>query len=141
MNAPQQTAASDLIRPRQFGNPVLANNLLLAPMAGVAGRPFRTLCRRLGAGLATSEMLTAQTALWTGPKSASRLHHRGEIGPVAIQLLGLDPELLAKAAHLQVEQGAQIIDLNLGYPAKKVCRVGGGAASLRDEQRVARILV
>ncbi|WP_246237856.1 tRNA dihydrouridine synthase DusB [Caldichromatium japonicum] len=109
-------------------------------MAGVADRPFRTLCRRLGAALAVSEMLTAQTALWTSPKSVARLDHHGEPGPIVVQLLGTDPELLAEAARLQVDRGAQIIDLNLSCPAKKVCRTGAGAALLRDELKVAHIL-
>lgn len=140
MNAPQQPAPAPLIRPLRIGGIALAHNLILAPMAGVADRPFRTLCRRLGAALAVSEMLTAQTALWTSAKSAARLDHSGEPGPIAVQLLGADPRSLAEAARLQVDRGAQIIDLNLGCPAKKVCRTGAGAALLRDELKVARIL-
>jgi len=118
----------------------LANNLLLAPMAGVTDRPFRQLCRRLGAGLAVSEMVSANSALHANPKTLRRLDHRGEPGPIAVQILGADPRSMAEAARRNVGLGAQIIDINMGCPAKKVCRVAAGSALLLDEPLVGRIL-
>jgi tRNA-dihydrouridine synthase B len=109
-------------------------------MAGVSDRPFRTLCRRLGAGLAVSEMVSADTALWGTPKSVRRLDFEGEAGPVWVQILGTEPETLAEAARVNLGLGAHIIDINMGCPAKKVCRVAAGSALLRDEPLVARIL-
>jgi tRNA-dihydrouridine synthase B len=118
----------------------LAGNLLLAPMAGVTDRPFRVLCRRLGASLAVSEMVSADTALYGRRKTLWRLDHQGEPGPIAVQLVGADPAALAAAAQRNVDGGAQILDLNMGCPAKKVCRVAAGSALLRDEVLVGRIL-
>jgi len=118
----------------------LANRLVAAPMAGVTDRPFRQLCRRLGAGLAVSEMLIADTRLWNTRKSRLRMDHRGEPGPVTVQIAGADPAQLAQAARLNVERGAAIIDINMGCPAKKVCNVMAGSALLEDEPLVARIL-
>ncbi len=114
--------------------------LILAPMAGVTDKPFRLLCRRLGAGLAVSEMTTSEPRLWNTRKSRLRMDHADEPGPVSVQLAGTDPQVLAHAARHNVEQGAQIIDLNMGCPAKKVCNVAAGSALLRDEALVARIL-
>src|SRR5262252_5416232 len=118
----------------------LASNAVLAPMAGVTDRPFRILCRQLGAGLAASEMLTSDTRLWNTPKSRYRMSHEGEPEPRVVQLAGADASALAHAARLNVEQGAQIIDINMGCPAKKVCGSLCGSALLRDEPLVAGIL-
>jgi tRNA-dihydrouridine synthase B len=109
-------------------------------MAGVTDRPFRILCRKLGAGLAASEMLTANTRLWSTPKSRLRMSHEGEPEPRVVQLAGADPDELAEAARINVDLGAQIIDLNMGCPAKKVCGKSCGSALLQDEALVARIL-
>ncbi|MGD2019534.1 MAG: tRNA dihydrouridine synthase DusB [Thiohalocapsa sp.] len=123
-----------------MGGISLRNRLILAPMAGVTDRPFRSLCRRLGAGLAISEMLSANPALADTRKSRERADHRGEPGPIAVQIAGADPRWMAEAARLNVDRGAQIIDINLGCPAKKVCSAAAGSALLRDEPLVARIL-
>jgi tRNA-dihydrouridine synthase B len=113
--------------------------LALAPMAGVTDRPFRVLCRRLGAGLAASEMTTADPRLWKTTKSRTRMDHADEPGPIAVQIAGGDPEMLAAAARHNVEHGAQIVDINMGCPAKKVCNADAGSALMRDEKLVARI--
>jgi tRNA-dihydrouridine synthase B len=123
-----------------IGPYVLPSSVVLAPMAGVTDRPFRILCRKLGAGLAASEMLTSDTRLWNTPKSRFRMSHEGEPEPRVVQLAGADPDVLAEAARLNVDQGAQIIDLNMGCPAKKVCGKLCGSALLKDESLVARIL-
>ena len=117
----------------------IAPNLILAPMAGVTDRPFRQLCRRLGAGLAVSEMTTSDPRLWHTEKSRLRIDHRGEDAPISVQIAGYDPAMMAAAARHNVEQGAQIVDLNMGCPAKKVCRVDAGSALLRDEPLVRAI--
>jgi tRNA-dihydrouridine synthase B len=114
--------------------------LVLAPMAGITDKPFRQLCRRLGAGLAVSEMTTSEPRLWATRKSRLRMDHAGEPGPVSVQLAGTDPQVLANAARHNVDHGAEIIDLNMGCPAKKVCNVAAGSALLQDEALVARIL-
>ena len=124
----------------KIGDIELANNLILAPMAGVTDRPFRQLCRRLGAGLAVSEMVSADTALWGSRKSIKRLDHSGETGPISAQILGNDPATMAEAARANLDLGADIIDINMGCPAKKVCKVAAGSALLRDERLVGRIL-
>jgi tRNA-dihydrouridine synthase B len=124
----------------QIGPYRLTTPLALAPMAGVTDRPFRLLCRRLGAGIAPSEMVTADTRLWHTPKSRRRLDHEGEPEPRVVQIAGGDPEMLADAARLNVDRGAQIIDINMGCPAKKVCNKQAGSALLRDEGLVQRIL-
>ncbi len=113
--------------------------LVLAPMAGVTDRPFRQLCRQLGAGLAVSEMTTSDASLWHTDKSRLRRDHAGEPGPISVQIAGYDPQQMAAAARFNVAHGAQIIDINMGCPAKKVCRVDAGSALLRDEALVARI--
>jgi tRNA-dihydrouridine synthase B len=124
----------------KIGPHTLRNRLILAPMAGVTDRPFRQLCRRLGAGLAVSEMVTADTSLWGSRKSLRRLDHQGETVPIAVQIVGADPQKMAMAARINVDRGADIIDINMGCPAKKVCRVAAGSALMRDEKLVAKIL-
>ncbi|MGB2130949.1 MAG: tRNA dihydrouridine synthase DusB [Marinobacterium sp.] len=116
------------------------SRVILAPMAGVTDRPFRQLCRTMGAGLVVSEMVTADKRLWHTRKSSFRLDHQGEAEPRSIQIAGGDPEMLAEAARLNVENGAQIIDINMGCPAKKVCNKAAGSALLRDEALVEEIL-
>lgn len=118
----------------------LANNVILAPMAGVTDRPFRQLCRTMGAGLAVSEMVTSHSLLYGSAKTRRRADHAGESPPVAVQIAGADPTLMAEAARYNVEAGAQIIDINMGCPAKKVCNVMAGSALLQDEALVGRIL-
>ena len=124
----------------QIGAHVLRNALFLAPMAGITDRPFRILARRFGAGLATSEMVSARPELRGSRKTLLRLAHAGEPGPVSVQIAGADPAWLAAAARDNVERGAQLIDINMGCPAKKVCNVQAGSALLADEPLVARIL-
>ena len=114
--------------------------VVLAPMAGVTDKPFRQLCKRLGAGLAVSEMTTADPRLWTTRKSLKRMDHAGEPEPVSVQIAGYDPAMLADAARYNVDHGAAIVDINMGCPAKKVCNVWSGSALLQDEPLVARIL-
>ncbi|WLD59085.1 tRNA dihydrouridine synthase DusB [Salinispirillum sp. LH 10-3-1] len=114
--------------------------LVLAPMAGVTDLPFRQLCRELGAGLAVSEMVTADSRLWHTRKSRLRLDHSDEAAPISVQIAGSDPEQMAEAARLNADHGAQIIDINMGCPAKKVCNKAAGSALLQDEALVARIL-
>jgi len=109
-------------------------------MAGVTDKPFRQLCKRLGAGLATTEMTTSDPRLWQTRKSIKRMDHAGEPDPVSVQIAGYDPAMLAEAARYNADQGAQIIDINMGCPAKKVCNVYAGSALLQDEPLVARIL-
>lgn len=113
--------------------------VVLAPMAGVTDKPFRLLCKQLGAGLAVSEMTTADPRLWRTRKSLRRMDHSGEPDPVAVQIAGYDPRMLAEAARFNVDHGAQIIDINMGCPAKKVCNVWSGSALLQDEPLVERI--
>ena len=113
--------------------------LALAPMAGVTDRAFRVLCKRLGAGLAASEMTIDDPRFWNTPKSRSRMDHSGEPGVIAVQIAGADPQRLAEAARYNVAHGAQIIDINMGCPAKKVCNAESGSALMRDEALVARI--
>ena len=129
-----------MVKPLQIGSVRIANNIIAAPMAGVTDRPFRQLCRQLGAGLAVSEMLTADKRLWETRKSRLRMDHRGEPGPIAVQIAGGDPDMLAEAARINVGHGAQIIDINMGCPAKKVCNRAAGSALLSDEGLVGRIL-
>ena len=112
----------------------------LAPIAGVTDKPFRLLCKRLGAGIATTEMTTSDPKLWTTRKSLQRMDHVGELDPVSVQIAGYDPAMLAEAARYNADQGARIIDINMGCPAKKVCNVYAGSALLQDEALVARIL-
>ncbi len=118
----------------------IAPPLVLAPMAGVTDRAFRGLCRRLGAGLVVSEMTISDPSLWHTAKSRLRREHDAESAPISVQIAGTDPDTMARAAAFNVEQGAQIIDINMGCPAKKVCRVDAGSALMRDEALVERIL-
>jgi tRNA-dihydrouridine synthase B len=129
-----------LVEPLRIGPVTISNRLILAPMAGVTDRPFRMLCRQLGAGLAFSEMVSANPELRATRKSRERTDHTGEPGPIAVQIAGADPLQMAEAARYNVDCGAQIIDINLGCPAKKVCRVAAGSALLRDEVLVGRII-
>jgi len=124
----------------RIGPYLLPSRVVLAPMAGVTDRPFRILCRSLGAGLAASEMITSDQRLWHTPKSRQRMNHDGEPEPRVVQLTGADPDALAQAARANVALGAQIIDLNMGCPAKKVCGRSCGSALLSDEPLVTRIL-
>ena len=124
----------------QIGSHVLRNNLFVAPMAGVTDRPFRQLCKKFGAGLAVSEMVASNSLLWGSEKTRRRANHDGEVDPISVQIAGADPDMMADAARYNVEQGAQIIDINMGCPAKKVCNAMAGSALLRDEALVGRIL-
>ncbi len=126
--------------PVKIGPYVLSSNVVLAPMAGVTDRPFRLLCRRFGAGLAASEMLTADARLWNTKKSRLRMDHTGEPSPRVVQIAGFDPQMMADAALRNVDAGAEIIDINMGCPAKKVCNRLAGSALMQDEALVARIL-
>ena len=124
----------------RIGPYTLPNRLILAPMAGVTDRPFRQLCRHLGAGLVVSEMVTSDVRLWNSRKSSLRLLHAGDPEPRSVQIAGGDPQMMADAARKNVELGAQIIDINMGCPAKKVCNKAAGSALLRDEPLVREIL-
>ncbi|MBP9788035.1 MAG: tRNA dihydrouridine synthase DusB [Acinetobacter sp.] len=123
-----------------IGSYQLSNNLIVAPMAGVTDRPFRTVCKYFGAGHAVSEMMTADKTLRMSKKSLYRANFEGELAPISAQIAGSDPEQLAEAARYQVANGAQIVDINMGCPAKKVCNKLAGSALLQDEDLVARIL-
>jgi len=116
-----------------IGPYLLANNLFAAPMAGVTDRPFRQLCRKLGAGYAVSEMVTSRRDLWNSLKTSRRANHEGEPGPIAVQIAGTDAAMMAEAAAYNIERGAQIIDINMGCPAKKVCNKWAGSALMQDE--------
>ncbi len=124
----------------QIGPHLLRNNVFLAPMAGVTDRPFRQLCKRLGAGYAVSEMAASNPRLWQTEKSARRTNHDGEMEPKAVQIAGANPLELAQCAQFNVDRGAQIIDINMGCPVKKVCNQWCGSALLQDEKLVADIL-
>ena len=124
----------------QIGNHILKNNLIVAPMAGVTDRPFRQLCKKLGAGLAVSEMVTSNSLLYGSEKTRRRANHEGEVDPISVQIAGADPQMMAEAARYNVDNGAQIIDINMGCPAKKICNVMAGSALLKDEPLVSQIL-
>ncbi|WP_075794601.1 tRNA dihydrouridine synthase DusB [Massilia putida] len=124
----------------QIGPYTLRNNVFVAPMAGVTDRPFRQLCKKLGAGYAVSEMAASNPRLWASEKSARRTDHAGEMEPKAVQIAGADPHDLAECAKFNVERGAQIIDINMGCPVKKVCNNWCGSALLQHEDLVQRIL-
>ena len=117
----------------RIGPHTLANNVFVAPMAGVTDRPFRQLCRAFGAGYAVSEMVTSRKDLWNSLKTSRRANHEGEPGPVAVQIAGTDAQMMAEAAAYNVERGAQVIDINMGCPAKKVCNKWAGSALMQDE--------
>jgi len=131
---------ADTARAMHIGPFKLRNNLVVAPMAGVTDRPFRQLCKTMGAGMAVSEMVASNSLLWGSEKTRRRANHDGEVEPISVQIAGADPRMLAEAARYNVDQGAQIIDINMGCPAKKVCNVMAGSALLRDEPLVGRIL-
>jgi len=116
-----------------IGHIPLANRLFAAPMAGVTDRPFRQLCKRLGAGYAVSEMVTSRKDLWNSLKTSRRANHDGEVAPIAVQIAGTEPAMMAEAAAYNIERGAQIIDINMGCPAKKVCTKWAGSALMQDE--------
>ena len=123
-----------------LGSHLLSNRLFVAPMAGVTDRPFRQLCKQLGAGYAVSEMIASNALLWNSEKTLRRANHAGETNPIAVQIAGADPEMMAQAAILNIDRGAQIIDINMGCPAKKVCHVAAGSALLQNEPLVGKIL-
>lgn len=133
-------AAGGAIAMPVIGSHVLRNNLFVAPMAGVTDRPFRQLCKRLGAGYAVSEMVASNAQLWKSAKTMRRANHEGEVEPIAVQIAGADPAMMAEAARYNVDNGAQIIDINMGCPAKKVCNVAAGSALLQNEPLVQRIV-
>lgn len=126
--------------PLKIGHFALSNNVILAPMAGVTDRPFRQLCTRMGAGLVVSEMVSANPALRQNRKTQLRMNHDGEAHPRAVQIAGGTPEMMADAAQFNVDAGAELIDINMGCPAKKVCNKAAGSALLKDEKLVANIL-
>ncbi len=129
-----------LFNSMQIGSYKLANALFVAPMAGVTDRPFRQLCKKLGAGYAVSEMIASNAMLWNSEKTQRRANHDGEFKPIAVQIAGADPVMMAQAAKLNVDRGAQIIDINMGCPAKKVCNVAAGSALLKDQPLVQQIV-
>jgi len=118
----------------------LPNRLFVAPMAGVTDRPFRQLCKRLGAGYAVSEMVTSRPDLWDSLKTSRRANHEGEPGPIAVQIAGTEPQMMADAARYNIDRGAQIIDINMGCPAKKVCNKWAGSALMRNEALALQIV-
>ncbi|MFI4922796.1 MAG: tRNA dihydrouridine synthase DusB [Burkholderiales bacterium] len=124
----------------RIGSHQLKNNLIVAPMAGVTDRPFRQLCKKMGAGMAVSEMVSSNSLLWGSQKTLRRANHQGEVEPISVQIAGADPKMLAQAAKYNVDQGAQIIDINMGCPAKKICNVMAGSALLQDEPLIGNIL-
>ncbi len=124
----------------RIGPHALPNNLAVAPMAGVTDRPFRMLCRKLGAGYAVSEMVASNPALYGTSKSRRRVDHAGEPAPIAVQIAGAEPSMMAEAARYNVARGAQVIDINMGCPAKKVCNAAAGSALLANEPLVGRIV-
>lgn len=129
-----------LLTPLQIGNQTIANRLIVAPMAGVTDNPFRRLCKSFGAGHAVSEMMTSDATLFAHQKTLFRANFEGEISPISAQIAGSEPHKLAEAARYQVANGAEIIDINMGCPAKKVCKKLAGSALLQDEDLVARLL-
>ena len=124
----------------QIGPYILKNNLIVAPMAGVTDRPFRQLCKKMGAGMAVSEMVSCNSLLWGSEKTKRRANHEGEVDPISVQIAGADPAMMAEAASYNVAQGAQMIDINMGCPAKKICNTMAGSALLQNEKLVGRIL-
>jgi len=124
----------------QLGPHTLLSPVFLAPMAGVTDRPFRQLCRAMGAGLVVSEMVTSEPHLRSSKKTKLRMDHTGEVGPISVQIAGTEATKMAEAAKYNVENGAQIIDINMGCPAKKVCNVAAGSALMKDQPRIEQIL-
>ena len=133
-------AASPPKSPMNIGQYALANNLFVAPMAGVTDRPFRQLCKKLGAGYAVSEMVTSRRDLWDTLKTSRRANHDGEVEPIAVQIAGTDAQMMADAAAYNIDRGAQIIDINMGCPAKKVCNKWAGSALMQDEPLALQIV-
>jgi len=128
------------VSPLNIGSIELPNRLFVAPMAGVTDRPFRVLCKKLGAGYAVSEMVTSRRDLWDSLKTSRRADHAGEPAPIAVQIAGTEPIMMAEAAAYNIDRGAQIIDINMGCPAKKVCNVWAGSALMRDAPLALRIV-
>src|SRR5258708_498278 len=126
--------------PMKIGSVQLRNRLIVAPMAGVTDRPFRILCKKLGAGMAVSEMVASNSLLWGSEKTIRRGNHEGEVEPRVVQIAGADPEMMAEAAKYNADKGADIVDINMGCPAKKICNVYAGSALLQNEPLVARIV-
>ncbi len=124
----------------QIGQHHLANRVFVAPMAGVTDRPYRQLCKKLGAGYAVSEMAASNALLWASDKTTRRINHDGEASPKAVQIAGADPTMMAQAARFNVERGAQIIDINMGCPAKKVCKLAAGSALMQTPALIREIL-
>ncbi|MDL1867659.1 tRNA dihydrouridine synthase DusB, partial [Betaproteobacteria bacterium PRO4] len=124
----------------QIGSYTLKNKLIVAPMAGVTDRPFRQLCKRMGAAMAVSEMVSSNSLLYGSEKTRRRACHEGEVRPVSVQIAGADPAMMAQAARHNADHGAEIIDINMGCPAKKICNVMAGSALLKDEGLVSSIL-
>ena len=124
----------------QIGHIRLPNRLFAAPMAGVTDRPFRQLCKRLGAGYAVSEMVTSRKDLWNSLKTSRRANHDGEVAPIAVQIAGTDAQMMGEAAAYNIDRGAQIIDINMGCPAKKVCNKWAGSALMQDEPLALEII-
>lgn len=124
----------------RIGPYTLKNNIIVAPMAGVTDRPFRQLCKKYGAGMAVSEMVTSNSLLYGSSKTIRRANHDGEVEPISVQIAGADPQMMAEAAQYNADKGAQIIDINMGCPAKKICNVMAGSALLQHEDLVKRIL-
>jgi tRNA-dihydrouridine synthase B len=124
----------------RIGHIALPNKLFVAPMAGVTDRPFRQLCKRLGAGYAVSEMVTSRKELWNSLKTSRRANHEGEAAPIAVQIAGTDAQMMAEAAAYNIDRGAQIIDINMGCPAKKVCNKWAGSALMQDEPLALEII-
>lgn len=124
----------------QIGSYTLKNKLIVAPMAGVTDRPFRQLCKRMGAAMAVSEMVSSNSLLYGSEKTRRRASHEGEVKPVSVQIAGADPAMMAQAARHNADYGAEIIDINMGCPAKKICNVMAGSALLKDEELVGEIL-
>ncbi|BBL35704.1 putative tRNA-dihydrouridine synthase [Nitrosomonas stercoris] len=124
----------------QIGSHTLKNKLIVAPMAGVTDRPFRQLCKQMGAAMAVSEMVASNSLLYGSEKTMRRANHDGEVRPVSVQIVGTDPAMMAQAAQHNADQGAEIIDINMGCPAKKICNVMAGSALMKDEKLVGEIL-
>src|SRR5688572_21296024 len=124
----------------RIGPHTLLPDVILAPMAGVTDKPFRVLCKRLGAGLCVSEMTTSDPRFWNTSKSLHRMDHAGEPAPISVQIAGTEPRVMADAARFNVDHGAQLIDINMGCAAKKVCKARAGSALMRHEALLARIL-
>ena len=128
------------LTPLELGRHRIRNRVFVAPMAGVTDRPYRQLCKKLGAGYAVSEMAASNALLWASDKTTRRINHDGEASPKAVQIAGADPTMMAQAARFNVERGAQIIDINMGCPAKKVCKLAAGSALMQAPALIREIL-